>query len=231
MATYDNSAVSSASGLQTTTLSQSWTQDVGSGANNCGIIAAICSNQGSGTFVPTGSPPGTASIGGMGLTFKGSILLGNLNIAGFIAVWADLLVPSGTAKACTYSMTDSGQNAGNAFGLSFTYLGVGGIGALQAAFDTATTDSVTVSSGIGHIVWGLLAHYSTGAYSGDFTLTSRQGQGASGPANIAGDGAGASSTVVSCTKSGPFQGAAVALDLLPVTPNVNIGQALQASLR
>lgn len=214
---YDNSAFSTGSGVQTSTLTQSWTQDVAAGANNCGIVACAASNNGSGTFVPTGSPPGTASIGGTPLTYRGSILLGNLNIAGFIAVWADLGVASGLGKTCTYSMTDSGVNVGNAFGLSATYLGVGAIGALQSAFDTAAADSVTVPSAITDLVWGLCSQYSTGAYVGDFTLTLRQGQGASGPAFVMGDGAGATpSKVVSCTKSGAFQGAAVALDLQPV---------------
>lgn len=227
---YDNSASSSASGAQTGTLAQSWSQDVAVGANNCGVVAAICSNNGSGTFVPAGSP--TASMGGAALEYKGSVLLGNTNIGGFIAVWSGLLIPTGLAKAVNYSITNAGLNLANAFGLSFTYLGVGSVGPLLTAFDTAAADSVTVPSALDRLVWGLCAHYQSGAYSGDFTLTSRQNQGASVPAFIAGDGGGSASKVVSCAKSGAFAGAAVGLDLRSVIPpNRNVNQAVQAALR
>lgn len=210
---YDNSATSSASGGVSNTLTQSWTQDVGAGANNCGIIAVTCTNSGSAQGVVTGTP--TASIGGTSLPYLGTVLYNNLAIGGFTAVFGTLGVPTGLGKTVTYSITDSGQNFGNAFGTSYTYTGVSSIGALQTAFGSAGLASVAVPSATGHLVWGALANYQGGVYTG-FTLTQRQGQGAAAPAFVAGDGAGASSVTVSGTSTAGAFGA-VGLDLLPVT--------------
>lgn len=229
---FDASAVSGASGLQTNTLTQSWSHDVGSGANNCGLIGVICSNTGAATGVPTGTP--TASIGAKSLPYLGSVLMNNLAIGGFIAVFAALGLSSGLGQTATYSITDSGTNFGNAFGTSYTYTGVGGIGTLQTAFGSAGLASVTVTSAIGRLVWGALAQYQAGAYSG-FTLTQRQANGGSAPGYISGDGAGASSVTVSGTStSGAF--AAAGIELLPaaaalVVPSVKVTQAINRSSR
>jgi hypothetical protein len=225
---FDASAVSSASGLQTGTLSQLWTQDV---AGNCGLVAVICSNAGSATGVPSGTP--TASIGGTGISYLGSVLMGNTSIGGFIAVFGGLGIPNGSAKTCTYSITNSGLNFANAFGMSFTYSGVLSIGTLQTAFGSAGLASVTVASAVGRLVWGALGQYQAGAYTG-FTLTSRQSNGGSAPGYIAGDGAGSSSVVVSGTSTaGAF--AAAGIELLPaptlVVPNLKVTQAINRASR
>lgn len=230
---FDASAASGASGLQTGTLSQSWSHDVGAGANNLGIISVECSNTGAATGVP-GSPTPTASIGGTGLTYLGSVLMNNVAIGGFIAVFAALGMPAGLGKTATYSITHAGQNFGNAFGTSFTYTGVASIGALQTAFGGGGLASVTVASAVGRLVWGALAQYQAGAYSG-FTLSTRQSNGGSAPGYVVGDGAGSASVVVSGTStSGAF--AAAGFDILPaapslIVPSLKVTQAINRSAR
>jgi hypothetical protein len=208
---FDATAISSASGTVTNTLALSWSHTVGSGANNCGIIAVIGTNNGSSAFVPTGTP--TASIGGTSLTYLGSVLLGNVNIAGFIAVWAVKNVPTGSQTAAI-SMTDTGQGLANAYGVSFTYSAVTSIGTLQTTFNTngTTQTPLSVPSAAEHLVWGLVADYLNGTYTSP-TFMSRQYQSAAAPIFIAGDTAGASSVSVGATQFQTLAGAVVGLDL------------------
>lgn len=208
---FDATAISSASGAQTNTLALSWSHTVGTGSDNCGIIAVIGDNNGIGGFVPTGTP--TASIGGTPLTYLGSVLLGNASINGFIAVWAVQNVPTGSQTAAI-SMTDTGQGLANAYGTSFTYTGVTGIGSLQTAFNTngTTQSALSVPSAVDHLVWGLLANYQTGTYTSP-TFTSHESQTASAPYFDAGDIAGASLVSVGATQSTTYAGAVVGLDL------------------
>jgi hypothetical protein len=210
---FDNSVVTAQSGGLSNTYSPSWSHTVGSGANNCGIVAAFVSNGGSVAFVPTGTP--TASIGSKSLTYLGSVLMGNTAIGGFIAVWAGLNVPTGS-QTVTFSISDSGQNLANGYGASFTYTGVGGIGALQTAFSSTSTNSVTVPSAASDLVWGAIANYQTGTYSSP-SFAVRQTQNGNVPYFVAGDQAGASSVNFTATQSSTFASAAVGLDLRPVS--------------
>jgi hypothetical protein len=208
---FDAKAISSASGAQTNTLGLSWTHPVGVGAQNCGIIAVIATNNGSSGFVPSGTP--TASIGGTPLTYLGSVLLGNVAIGGFIAVWAVKNVPTGSQTA-TFGMTDTGQGLANAYGVSFTYTGVTSIGTLQTLYNTnGTTQSpLSVSSAVNHLVWGLVGNYQASGYTSP-TFTSRENQNGLAPFFDAGDMAGASSVSVGATQSSTSAGAIVGLDL------------------
>jgi hypothetical protein len=227
---FDASGVSSASGLQTTTLAESWSHPGGTGPNNCGIVTVTETNNGSASGVPTGTP--TCTWGGQSIPYLGSILLGNIAIGGFIAVFAALNVPQG-AQTINTSIVDSGQNFGNAFGESYTYFNVGAIGALQTAFGTngvTSLNAITVPSGPGHTVWGICSNYVSGSYT-SLSFTSRQSQGASAPAFASGDQPGSSNVNFNATAGGPQAWAVAALDLLPALPNNNIGQAVQAALR
>lgn len=224
---FDAVAISTASGLQTSTITQSWTHVVGAGANNVGIIAVEATNNGSGGFVPTGTP--TAAIGSSSLTYLGSILMGNTAIAGWIEVFAALGVPTGSQTA-TYTSVHSGQNLGGAFGTSYTYTGVSSFGSLQTNQGVSTADTVTVTSAVGHLVWGSLANYQTGTYS-SLSFTARLTNTAANPFFVAGDMAGASSVNVSGTESGSFHWAAVGLDLLPVPAVASPGNFNQALCR
>jgi hypothetical protein len=153
-------------------------------------------------------------------------------IGGFLAVWADVGIPTGTGLTSDYSISDAGQNAGNAFGLSFTFNGVGGFGALQTAFGSGGGNSVGGSSALDHLVFVGMGQYQGGSYT-SLSFTAPQAQGASAPAYAAGYQAGASSVTGSGTST-PGAWAAVLLDILPVPASrrgLVIGQAVQASLR
>jgi hypothetical protein len=208
---FDAVALSAASGTQTNTLGLSWTHLVGSGANNCGIVAVVCGNNGSAGFVPAGTP--TASIGGTPLTYLGSVLMGNVAPAGFIAVWAVQNVPTGS-QTVTISMTDTGQGLFNAYGISFSYTGVTGIGALQTLYNANGTAQgpLSVPSAVGDLVWGLLSNYQGIGYTSP-TFTSREYQNGGVPFFEAGDLAGVASTSFGATQGGTSAGAIVGLSL------------------
>lgn len=229
---FDASALSVASGLQSNTLTQSWTHTAGAGANNCGIICVHATNSGSGTFVPNGTP--TANIGGVSLTYLGSVLQGGTNIAGWIEMFAGLNVPTG-AQTATYTSVHSGNNVASAFGTSHTYTGVGSFGTLQTAQAVSAAPSVTVPSAAGHTVFGAMSNYQTMTYSSP-SFTQRQTNTAASPYFTAGDMAGVASAVFSATQSGSLHWAAVGLDLLPaaaalVVPSIKVTQAINRSSR
>jgi hypothetical protein len=225
---FDAFAISAQSGgiVSPASITESWSHAVGAGANNCGIVACVESNGGAGGFVPTGSP--TASIGGTSLSYLGYELL-DVTVGGFIAVWAFKNVPVGPTQTVNMNVPNGSNNASNAFGVSFTYLGVGGIGALQSALGSSSANGVTVPSALGHTVWGLLANYSGGTYASP-SFNQRMSNVAAAPFCVAGDQAGAGSVNFNATQAAAFPWGAVALDLLPVpvTPrNNNINQAVR----
>lgn len=229
--TYDNSTQSTASGSQTTTLPFSFSHTTGAGANNGAIVAVVDTENGSGGFTPTGTP--TCDIGGTALTYKGSITMGNVVAAGFITVWSGLLVPSGAQTVTASINGGSGQNVGNAFCIAFTYLGVGGFGSLQTAQGISSVPSLSATSAVGDLLWGIISNYGGASYSSP-SLAQRIGQNASAPTYTAGDGAGASSVTVNATQAGGFHWAVAALDIQPAivaVHNTNVNQAVQASLR
>jgi hypothetical protein len=212
---FDAQAMSAVNSGETNTLTTSHSHTAASDAS--GIVAVVNSNNGSnGGFTPTGTP--TASFGATSMTYLGAVTMGaSTNNYGFIAVWSSLSVPSGSQTIAT-SIASSGNTNGNAYGVSFTYTGVGSIGTLQSSRNVTAAPSLSVTSATGNLVWGLIGNWWSDTLT-SFSLTSRRYQNAGTPYFISGDAAGATSVTVSATQGATREWAAAGLDLLPATTN------------
>jgi hypothetical protein len=231
---FDASAVSALVSGQVNTLPIAWNHTVGAGANNgCIVIVNDGNNGANGSFTPTGTP--TCTVGATSLTYLGHQVQGSGVNLGFVAVWAGLLVPTGS-QTVTTSISSPTNTNGNAWGASFTYTGVGAFGALQQAGFSSASPSLAVPSAVGNLVWGMLGMWWNDGFTG-FSLTSRQNQ-PSLPAFIAGDAAGASSVTVSAGATNSRETAVVGLDIQPVggssalkIPSLKVTQAINRASR
>jgi len=211
---FDTSTKSSNVTSQANTLPISWSHTVGAGSDRAAVVAVVNGNGGSnGGFTPTGTP--TCTVGGVSMTWLGHVTMDAVN-KGFIAVWAGLGPPTGSQTVAT-SIACAGQTNNTAYGVAFTYTGVGSISAITTAQGTSSSPSVSVASAAGKTVWGALGNWWNDTFS-SFTLTARQTNTAGMPYFISGDGAGASPKVVSATQSNSREWAAVGLALTEAIP-------------
>jgi hypothetical protein len=208
---FDAQAMSVVNSTEANTLTTSHSHTAASGAS--GIVAVVNSNNGSnGGFTPTGTP--TASFGATSMTWLGHVTMGaSTNNYGFIAVWSALTVPSG-AQTVSTSIASAGNTNGNAYGVSFTYTGVGSIGTLQTNRNVSAAPSLSVTSAVGSLVWGLIGNWWSDSLT-SFSLTSRRYQNAGTPYFIGGDAAGATSVTVSATQGATREWAVTGLDIQP----------------
>ena len=210
---FDATSMSAATGAGSGTLAPTpWNHTMGTGAN--GIIVEVpVTNNGSGTWVPSGTP--TCTVGGVALTYKGVQLMGNAAIAGPVMVFAGI-VPAGSndARSIVVSASNSGLGYGNAFGVATSYSNVGSFGSLVSAQGTVAANAVSVPSATGRLVHVMFANYATSTYSSP-TITLRRTNTAAAPYFINGDQAGAATVNAAATESNGAHWAGVALDILP----------------
>lgn len=210
---YDNSVVSSIMIGTNPTTTGSVGITVGGGANNYTFIDIIATNGGSQHWVP-GSATFTITCGGVTFASLGSVLIGNVDVAGFIWRFGAANVPSG-AQTANVSLTEVGQQFGQAWILVSTYTGVGSVGALQTSFGVSASPALSVPSATGNLVSAVIADYASGLLT-SFSLTQRQYVTSNVPIFIAGDGAGSASVSVTASNSAGAHWAVLGNDMQPV---------------
>jgi hypothetical protein len=206
---FDAAANSAIVSLQSDTLAIGWNHAVGAGANMGAIVAVVNTNLNSRSFVPQGTP--TASVGGVGLTFLGTVRMNNNGNLGWVSVWAGTGIVANGTRAVATSMNNTGQQNGNAQGVSFSFSGVGSFGALQSLYGNDGSPSVPVSSATDQLVWGLIANWYLETYDSP-TFNSRKT--GSNPTYVAGERAGAASAPIAAAQAAVREWAAVAVPVL-----------------
>jgi hypothetical protein len=194
---YDNSAISAYQNVVASGTPFTWTHNPTT-AGSYALIPVFGAPFGANGV--TLAATALVTFGGVTATSLGSVYDNNDATNGWIWVFGLRNAPGGS-NTVNVKFTQAGDSF-KGFGTSFTYLNVASVGALQTAFGTGTTPSLTVSSAQGNLVWGATSNAAGSAQSAFSLTNTRQSSQVTTnfPVFFAGDAAGAASVTVSATQ-------------------------------
>lgn len=185
---YDNSAISSYQNTIASGTAITWTQKATPGAY---CIIAIASANSTMIPPPTGTATAAVTFGGTTVPSLGNVYCDNVGANGWIWVFGLANIAGGSSVTASVTLTETSDHF-SGFACSFTYNNVSSVGALQTSFGSGPTQTLSVPSAFGNLIWGMQLQESTIGLGG-FSLTPRQGSinyGNTFPFFLAGDGPG-----------------------------------------